>query len=130
MNPDTEKAIGTARWLWDMGHVDVTAEQSLMLFGYCHPKVLDVELVINQNVNPMTIHYRLVVSAWEAKKYRAYRSWMDYWVSSKSILGKIIRNWSLEKIGLGRIIDHELLMKRQVETFLGPEVPITVEVVS
>jgi hypothetical protein len=120
--------VGTARWAWAMGLVDASAEQTLLLFGYCHPRVSKVELIVDQNRNPMGVTYKLYVSPREMKKYHLYQRWMSFWCDSKSVLGKMIRNSSLEFFGLKHLMDYDLLIRRSVTEFLGVDVPLTVEV--
>lgn len=114
--------------MWDLGHVDVTTEQTLILLGSAHPKVKRAEVFVDQNVKPMSVTFKLWMSKADITSYGRYRRWMDYWWDAKTIPGKIIRNWSMRYLGQKKLWDLDFLLYKSVSEFLG-ETPVAVELI-
>jgi len=120
---------GTDRWLWSNGVVSKGMEINLTNFGYmAHTKISHVEVIFPEapaEGEERYILYRVTMPKKEVKRYLRNRARMK-WLQDRTGL---FWRWLLVKfLERNASMDVDRIIRRGVREYLGPNVPVAVDV--
>jgi len=120
---------GTDRWLWSNGVTSEGMKINLINFGYMsHPKVTNVEVLFPEapaEDEPRYVIYRVFLPKSDFRRYLKDRRKIK-WLSGKTNL--LWRWWLVKTLERTNLTDIERNIRRGVKEYLGPTVPVLVDV--